>query len=879
MAEYAADFQVPNPEEMGENVVNLPDGSIEIIDPEGEIEPDVDPLDHYKNLVDDFTEKELKKIGMDVMEGFLADKASRSDWESLYEKGLKMFSTDDSVTDNDARSIRGLSEVRHPLINEAATQYQARAIAELYPSAGPVNSKVMGQVTDELSDQNDRVKNYMNYQIQEEMPEYFPDLDQMLFHHPLVGQIFRKVWYDPVLGRTTIRYVTVDDLVVHEYDTRDLSTVKRINHILRMDPNTYAKYVQKDFYVKIDDPLTDVVTEEDTYTTDVVNKIQGITQSPDPEDGQTILIEQCVDYDMPGDKHSDPDGIARPFTITVHPQTGNVSRICRNWDEDDEENQNRETWYIGYKFLPGLGFHGWGLYHAIGGLNDAATGALRALLDSAQYANLQGGLKLKGRVDGGEIEIGPGEFPDIDAPVDDIRKAIMPLTFKEPSAVLFQLLGFIVDAGRRFANTIEMNIADANQNTPVGTTVALLEEGSKIFSAIHKRLHWSQSQEFKLIAKLNGRHLDDEYPYQVAGEDRVIRRADFDERVDVIPQSDPNIFSTTQRVGQAQATLQMAKDAPDLHDQYEAHKLVYEALRVPNYEKVLIEPKEAVRLDPIAENIAIMTGKPIRTFIDQDHQAHMVVLDTWVGALPPQAPQMWLGAYMAPRAEHMALYYRVQMQQRLQAQLPNVPNFSDPDDEFEEISPIIDAQISEAAAMHVQQAPIGMGPPPPGAGGEGEGGEMDAIAQAEVAKAQAAVEATKIKATADVEAKQVKAASDVQIAEVKAAKAMEVDQVKTAGQVQLKQAEAAIDQETNAMRFSQEMQLMQAKAMSEISIAQNKAEAAIEAKFMEMQAKAQINQVEAEANADVKVAEAMGDAAEKANTLKIEGGPGAGSKT
>jgi len=865
-------FQIQHPQPLEEGVIELPDGSIEVVDPDAEsVEPDVDDLEHYDNLVEDFTDDELIKIGMEVMEGFLADKASRSAWESLYEKGLKVLLADDSTSDNDARSIRGLSEVRHPLIAEAATQYQARAIAELFPSEGPVNSNVMGEISDELDAQKDRVKDYMNYQLTTEMPEYFPDLDQMLFHKPLVGQIFRKAWYDPLLGRTTIRYVTVDDLVVHEYDTRDLQTAKRISHILRPAPNDYAKHVVADFYVGLDDPQAEVTSETDDYTSGVIDKIQGVTQSPDSDDGQIILIEQCVDYDLPGE-HASKDGIARPYTITVHPQTNKVVRICRNWDEDDEQ-FNRETWYISYKFLPGLGFHGYGLYHAIGGLNEAATGSLRALLDSAQYANLQGGLKLKGRVDGGEIEIGPGEFPDIDAPVDDIRKAVMPLTFKEPSAVLFQLLGFLVDTGKRFANTIEMNIADANQNTPVGTTVALLEEGSKVFSAVHKRSHWSQMQEFQLLAKLNGRHLDDEYPYQVAGEDKVVRRADFDERVDVVPTSDPNIFSITQRVGQAQATLQMAKDAPDLHDRYEAHKRMYEALRVPNWEAILQKPQEAVRLDPIAENIAIMQGKPIKTLIDQDHQAHMVVLDSWFSALPPQAQQIWIGAYMAHRAEHMALYYRVQMQQRLQAPLPMLPDFADPDDEFEEIHPILDAQISEAAAMVVQQAPMGMGPPPPGGPQDGEGdGEMQALTEVEIAKGKAQVEATQAKSQAAIAATEAKAASDIRVAEAKAASQMQVDQVKTAGQIQLQQAEASLDQETDAMKLNQELEAMKMRAMADVMIAQGKATAAIEAKFMELQAKAKLEQTKAEADADVKVAEAMGEAAEKANTVKIEGG-------
>jgi hypothetical protein len=868
-------FQIPTNMPMGEGVVELEDGTIDfsgedIIEGDEGGEGNVSAMsDHYANLADDdnLTDNDLIQIGQDVLDGFTADKESRSEWEAQYERGLKTLDPDDNDT-NSGRETRGLSEVQHPLINEAATQFQARAMSELYPSEGCATIRVLGDSTEEMEDQAERVRTYLNYQTLELMPEYIPDSDQMLYHLPYVGQIFTKCWFDTVLNRVTRRFVTVEDLVVHEYDTKDLATCLRATHILRISPNDYKKYVAAGFYLPVETAdgvdLAEQSTDADDEKLSAIEQVQGITKSANPKDQRMVFLEQHVDYDVPG--YEDKDKIARPYIITVHVGTGKVVAIRRNWAEEDEQ-MEKEVWFVSWKMLPGLGFHGLGFYHTIGDLGRAATGALRALLDAAEYANLQGGLKLKGRVSGGEIVIGPGEFADIDSPVDDIKKAVMPLPFKEPSQTLFQLLGFIVETGQRFANTIEMSVSDANQNTPVGTTMALLEEGSRVFSAVHKRLHRSQAQELKLIAKLNGRHLEDEYPYNVEGKSKVIARKDFDDRVDVVPVSDPNVFSSTQRVAQAQAILELSRSAPEMHDKYEAYKRMYRALRVPNFESILLDPIEPVRLDPIAENIAVMSGKPIGAYIDQDHMSHMTVLDSWFNGLPPQAQQMYMQQYISHRSEHMALFYRVQLQQRLGADLPDLPDLRDQHAQFEAMDPQTDAQISEAAAMAIQQGPVNMGPPLPGMDQQGgAGGEMEAIAQAEIAKAQAQVQATQIKAQADIQTKQQKAQIDAQLTAQKGQQTLQLKEAEGRQTIQIKQAEAAVDAQLAVQKMMADLEEMKIKAMADIQVAQQKSDAAVEAKMMELMAKAQLEQTKADATAAKEVAEAQNTV-----TIKTEG--------
>ena len=426
--------------------------------------------------------------------------------------------------------------------------------------------------------------------------------------------------------------------------------------------------------------------------------------------------------------------------------------IRRNWKQDDELKIRRD-WFVSYKFLPGLGFYGFGLYHMIGGLGKAATGSLRALLDSAAFSNMQGGFKLRGRVSGGDMQISPGEFVDLDSTVDDVNKAIMPLPFKEPSGSLFNLLGFMVDAGQRFASTADLNIGDVNPNAPVGSTVALIEQGSKAFSAIHKRLHYAQGQEFKLLAGLNAENLPDEFSFSQAGAAEIIYRADFDDRIDIVPVSDPNIFSTAQRIAQAQAVLEMARSAPQLHDLYEAYKRMYEAIRIPNIDEILKKPEEAVQMDPIDENMSVLYGKPIRAFPEQDHEAHIAVHMQFLQdpslAGNPGAKQMQ-PMLIAHIAEHIALLYRQRMEASIQMEMPPMPNFKDPDFKFAAVDPEMDLLISQRAAQVVAAAPqmkqiqalAGMG----GQGGQQQGNPLQYAQQL----AQLETEALKARTTAQI---------------------------------------------------------------------------------------------------------------------------------
>ena len=511
------------------------------------------------NLAEDMSDKELNNSASALITYYNNDREARSEWEERYKKGLKTLDPDGGMEESeDERATRGLSIVVHPMIAEAATQFNAKAIAELYPSGGPVKTVIVGEPNEELEDQSRRVREYMNYQITQEMPEYFPDLDQMLFHLPLVGQTFKKVWWDSTMDRQCSQFVKAEDFVVAP-ESKDLYTSLRYTHVIRIPKNDYNRYVQSGYYLPSDDTGGDIDPSGDT-----IGEIEGVDQYGDDSQDEVMTLLEMHVYDNFEDDIDDDDqnAVGIPYVVTVDYDNENIVSIRRNWREEDDMKKRRD-WFVSYKFLPGLGFYGFGLYHLIGGLGKAATGSLRALLDSAAFSNMQGGFKLRGRVSGGEVQVNPGEFVDLDATVDDVNKAIMPLPFKEPSSSLFSLLGFIVDAGQRFASTADLNVGDVNPNAPVGSTVALIEQGSKAFSAIHKRLHYAQGQEFKLIADLNAENLPEQFTFSLIGSSSEIMAADFNDRIDILPVSDPNIFSSAQRIAQAQAILQMAQSAPE----------------------------------------------------------------------------------------------------------------------------------------------------------------------------------------------------------------------------------------------------------------------------------------------------------------------------
>ena len=703
------------------------------------------------------------------------------------------------------RATRGLSTVVHPMIAEAASQFNARAIAELYPSDGPIKTVIIGDPNEELEEQARRVRQFMNYQITEEMPEYFPDLDQMLFHLPLVGQTFKKIWWDANLERQCSQFVKAEDFVVSP-DSKDLYTSPRYTHVIRMPKNDYNRYVQAGWYLPIDSQ-----DESSEGYEDAVNEVEGISDS---QKNIVTLLEMHV-YELfndLGDDEKDENAVALPYVITIDQDNEKIVSVRRNWYQEDE-NKKRRDWFVSYKFLPGLGFYGFGLYHLIGGLGKAATGSLRALLDSAAFANMQGGFKLRGRVSGGEMQVNPGEFVDLDATVDDVNKAIMPLPFKEPSGSLFNLLGFIVDAGQRFASTADLNVGDVNPNAPVGSTVALIEQGSKAFSAIHKRLHYSQGQEFKMLAKLNAEYLPESFSFSLAGSSSQIFAADFDDRIDISPVSDPNIFSTAQRIAQAQAVLQMAQSAPQFHDLYSAYKRMYEAIRIPNIEEILMEPEDAVKMDPIDENMAVMYGKSIRAFPEQDHDSHIAVhmqfmQDPSLAGNPGAAAiQPILIAHIA---EHIALLYRTRMEASIGIPMPPLPDFKDPNFKFEDVNPELDRLISQRAAQVVQQSP--------------QMKQIQSIAAQQQGQQQNPLEYAQQLAQLEAEALQARTQAQIQADQAKAQSQIQIKQAEAQQDMQIEEAKLRADLEAKVRKLEAELRLEREKAAAKIQIEASKNE-------------------------------------------------------
>jgi len=663
--------------------------------------------EHDENLAEQLDANDSAKKAQNLIDAFESDKQARSEWEYRYKQGLQTLEPDGGQSEEEEqRATRGLSTVVHPMIAEAATQFNAKAIAELYPSGGPVKTTIIGEPTEELEEQARRVKDYMNYQITQEMPEYFPDLDTMLFQLPLIGHAFKKVFFDTNLDRQCSQFVKAEDFVVAP-DSKDLLTSIRYSHIIRMPRNDYNRYVEGGYYLPIEYIGSDI-----DPAGSIGEEIEGLT-SGDEEYNETVtLIEMHVYETFDGidgikDDEDNTNMVAFPYVVTVDYDSQKIVSIRRNWEQQDEK-KLRQNYFISYRFLPGTGFYGFGLFHLIGGLGKAATGSLRALLDSAAFSNMQGGFKLKGRVTGGDLQVNPGEFADLDATVDDVNKAIMPLPFKEPSQTLFNLMTAIVQAGQRFASTADLNVGDVNPNAPVGSTVALIEQGSKAFSAIHKRLHYSQGQEFKLIAKSNAKYLPEQFDFALSGVTTKIYASDFDSTIDIVPVSDPNIFSTAQRIAQAQSVLQLSQSAPQLYDMYDTHKRMLEALRIPNIGEVLKEPEEAVRLDPVDENMSIMYGKPIRAFPEQDHNAHIAVhmqfiQDPSLGGNPGATNLQ--PVLIAHIAEHIALLYRQRMQTAIGMSLAPLPDIRKPKFKFEDLSPELDMQISQRASEVVAQSP------------------------------------------------------------------------------------------------------------------------------------------------------------------------------
>ena len=573
-----------------------------------------------ENLAEVLSDRELQRVASELLSEFDANKASRQQWEDTYANGLELlgFSYEDRT-----EPFRGASGVVHPLLAEAATQFQAQAFNELLPSSGPVRTAVLGKDTREKQEQAERVKQFMNYYLTNVMEDYTPDMDQMLFYLPLAGSTFKKVYFDEVLDRAVSKFVPAEQLVV-PYETSDLETCPNITQVLRMPLNELRKKQVSGFYLDID------VIPAQGELNSVEKEIDRIDGSePSQIDYDCTILECHADLDLEGFEETGEDGEATgikvPYIVSISKDNGQVLSIRRNYREDDKT-KAKIQYFVHYKFLPGFGFYGLGLIHTIGGLSRAATAALRQLIDAGTLSNLPAGFKARGlRIRDDEDPLQPGEFRDVDAPGGAIRDSLMPLPFKGPDGTLFNLLGFVVQAGQRFATITDMKVGDGNQQAAVGTTIAMLEQGSRVMSAVHKRLHYAMKMEFKILSRVMGEFLPQEYPYSVYGEDSTIMASDFDNRVDVIPVSNPNTFSQAQRILLAQTKLQLATQAPELHNLHEIFRDMYEALGVSDIDRIMkaMPDEEPQPTDPAQENIDSMDGLPLKAFEGQDHQAHI----------------------------------------------------------------------------------------------------------------------------------------------------------------------------------------------------------------------------------------------------------------
>ena len=576
---------------------------------------------HFDNLADILPEETLDPLGSKLRSDYQDYKTSRKDWERSYINGLDLLGF---KYDNRNEPFQGASGATHPVLAEAVTQFQALAYKELLPSDGPVRTQMLGVSNPQKEQQAQRVKDFMNYQILDQMKEYEPEFDQMLFHLPLAGSTFKKVYYDDLLGRAVSKFVPADDLVV-PYTATSLDDADSVIHVIKISENDLRKQQVNGFYSDIELSKPTDVTDADKVT-DKERELEGVTKTAKAENLYTLL-ECHINLNLEGFEDVGEDGepteIKLPYVVTIEEGSQKVLSIRRNYAPNDPL-KAKIQYFVHFKFLPGLGFYGFGLIHMIGGLSRTATAALRQLLDAGTLSNLPAGFKQRGvRVKDDATPIQPGEFKDVDTPGGNLKDAFVFLPYKEPSATLLQLMGIVVQAGQRFASIADMQVGDGNQQAAVGTTVALLERGSRVMSAIHKRLYVGLKSEFKLLAKVFATYLPPEYPYDVVGGQKNIKVADFDDRVDVLPVADPNIFSMSQRISLAQTGLQLAMASPQIHNLYNAYRKMYEALGIKDIDRILPPPAPNAPKDPSLEHIDALGGKPFQAFPGQDHRAHV----------------------------------------------------------------------------------------------------------------------------------------------------------------------------------------------------------------------------------------------------------------
>jgi len=642
MAEVEKQNELPETEEVEEEVdVELEGEDV----PEEQESPEED---FYRNLADEMDERTLGRISQELISDFKKDKVSRGDWEQAYTQGLDLLGF--KYVQN-TRPFQGASGVTHPLLSEAVTQFQAQAYKELLPSDGPVRTQVIGADTQEVSQQAERVKDFMNYMLMEQMEEYTPDTDQLLFYLPLAGSAFKKIYYDEIKQRAVAKFVPAEDLVVPYYAT-DLKDCERITHIVKMSENDVLKQQKAGFYRDVE--LLPKQPEISPIQ-DKLNELEGVKPAGEKE-YQYNILEMHIDLNLNEFEVENAEKeVKLPYIVSIDEGSGEVLSIYRNYNQDDDTYQRKE-YFVHYKFLPGLGFYGFGLIHMIGGLSRSATQALRQLLDAGTLANLPAGFKSRGiRIRDDDQPFQPGEFRDVDAPGGNIRDQFQILPFKEPSATLFQLLGFVVQAGQRFAAIADMQLGEDAQNRAVGTTIALLERGSRVMSAIHKRCYYAMRQEFRLLAKVFADYLPPVYPYAVTNADRFVKLQDFDDRVDVIPVADPNIFSMSQRVTLANENLKIAISNPQMHNLREAYRRVYEALGTKNIDALLKPEIMPQPEDPATENAKSLQMQMLKAFPEQDHDAHIMAHRAFMATRMVQINPMVYALLQGHISDHIAL--------------------------------------------------------------------------------------------------------------------------------------------------------------------------------------------------------------------------------
>jgi len=706
-------IDVPMSFEEGAEILETPDGGVMVQEMMELQAPPVDaPFD--ANLAE-FLDGSILGALSNELRGFYEDDLdSRSEWEETYTKGLDLLGL---KTQERTTPFEGASGITHPLISESVVQFQAQAYKELLPSGGPVRTQVLGAQTPDREAQAQRVKNFMNYQIVEVMEEYDPDMDQMLFYLPLSGSTFKKVYFDPTKQRAVAKFIPAQDLVV-PYSASDLQTANRVTHVLRMDENDIRKMQVAGVYRDVE--LTGGSDQEEDPVRQKVNELEGISKNYS-DDVHTVL-EFHIDLDLEGfedvDAMGEPTGVKLPYVVTLDEDSGEILAIRRNYAMDDPI-KRKVQYFVHYKFMPGLGFYGFGLIHVIGGLGRAATSLLRQLIDAGTLSNLPAGFKARGvRVRNDDEPLQPGEFRDIDAPGGSIRDAIVPLPYKEPSATLNALLGGLVNDGRRFVALADQQMSNMNQETPVGTTVAMLERGMKVMSAIHKRLHYAQKNEFRLLARIFKDNLPPMYPYEVAGAPQDVKQADFDARVDVLPVSDPNIFSMSQRIALAQQQLQLAQTNPEMHNLYQAYRRMYQALEVQNIDEILNPPPPPPQpMDPAMENGGLLSGAVPQAFPKQDHDAHIQSHMALISLPVFQANPAALGGIFTHVLQHISLKARamvemefIDMQQQLQmaAQMNPTPELQM---RAQQMAQEMESRVAQVEAQMIQEIMPAMAAP------------------------------------------------------------------------------------------------------------------------------------------------------------------------